>query len=232
MTNLHLVEIEGRAVGRLSKLPKRSQARFWSLSQDLRRQGACPLGWPELTRFDEGSYHCELDLRLVSGWKLRPEGRRIELLAPALSVSRLGFVRDRQFEELFLRLLDPPVEVRFLGAGAGHFLAQLRQAYPGQVAEPQLTRQLLNVAGLGWHAQWSKLMTPGRCLNVYRQSTGLPIPRLAELAGFTRRELNDLEEDRQPMSEDKARTLALCLECDYRSLMCLPLKPEGDHGRA
>jgi len=232
MISLHLVEIEGRVVGRLVKLAKRSQARFWALCQDLRRQGPCPLGWPELTRFDEGCYHCELDMRLVTGWTLRPEGRGIELLAPALSVSRLAFVRERQFEELCLSLIDPPVEVRFQGAGAGHFLAHLRHSFPDQVPEPQLTRQLVNVAGLGWHAQWSKIMTPGRCLNLYRQNAGLPIPRLAELGGFTRRELNDLEEDRQLMTEEKARTLALYLECDYRSLTCQPLGAEDTDGGA
>lgn len=232
MSSLHLVEIEARAVGRLVKLAKRSQARFWALCQDLRRQGVWPLGWPELTLHDEGCYHCQLDLRLVSGWTIRPEGRGIELLVPALSLSRLPFVRERQFEELFLRLLDPPVEVRFQGAGAGHFLAHLRQAYPGQVAEPQLTRQLVDVAKLGWHAQWRKIMTPGRCLNLYRQNAGLPSPRLAELSGITRRELNDLEEDRRPMTDEKARTLALYLECDYRSLACQPLDSEGHDGRS
>jgi len=223
----HLVEIEGRAVGRLVRLAKRSQSRFWALCQDLRRQGPWPLGWPELTRFDEGCFHCELDVRLVCGWTLRADGT-IEVLAPALSVSKLPFVRERQFEELFLRLLEPEVEVRFQGAGAHRFLAHLRQAFPGQVADPQLTRQLVNVAGLGWFANWSQFMTPGRLLYLYRQNAGLPLLRLAELGGFSRRELMDLEEDRQPMTEEKARRLALSLECDHRSLLHASQKGSPD----
>jgi len=215
----HRIELEARLVYRLIKLSKRSQARLWALCQDLRRQGPWPLGWPQLTRFDEECFHCQLDVRLVSGWMLRQAGGAIEILCPALAPGKLAFVRERRFEELCLSLVDPQVHVRFQGAGAYRFLCHLQGAYPGQVAQPQLTRPLVSLTELGWHAQWSQVMRPGRCLNIYRQNAGLSALRLAELCGISRRDLTLLEEDRMPMTEERARTIALYLECDHRSLL-------------
>ncbi len=215
---MNRVFVDDRAIGRLIALAKRSQARFWALGEDLRRQGPTPLGWPDLTRFSEDCFHCQLDQRLVCGWTLRAD-ESIEMLVPGVSVGKLPFVRERQFEELFVQLLDPEVEVRVQGPGALRFLAQLRQTYAGQVPNPQLTRKLVELTESGWYAHWAEIMSPGRCLNLYRQQAGQSLAHLAERSGVSRRELLELEEDRLMMTEERARTLALYLECDPRSLL-------------
>lgn len=63
----------------VGRIPRREQALFANLVEDLMRKGPIRTEWPNFSKLARREYHCHLSYSWVVCWRVEPETMEIEV---------------------------------------------------------------------------------------------------------------------------------------------------------